>query len=222
MKTKSPTVISDDNYIDQISYIFSKFSTRGDLNKNQDTAQDINVKYIHQCIRLTLKRKLYPELCKNSVSEKINFIMDNHVKNKWFYELEKLDNPSLIKKDVCYFDHSTGICCYIDAIVRINTDVFAFNFRHLNKKDFNNIIENGPFKKDVVSMVASLYLSDLHNGIMIYEHNGFKAFHINRSEEIYDAVIKKCKKIKSFIVNKEMPKKCEGHLSKKCNGLCDL
>lgn len=220
MKKEKPVVVLDSNFIDQISHFSSGFPNRSKLGHHPDCNGQINVKYIHQCIRLIVKRKLSPEPPKNSLFEKTRLVMDSYVKNKWINELEKSENPFIIAKDCGYLDHSIGVYCIVDAIVRINTEKFAFGFHYLGSKEFDSVVKNGPFKKDVIAMVATLFLSDLYGGMIVYEHKDSKTFLINRNERIYNAVLNKCKKINEFVIKKEIPARCISFKNKKCNLEC--
>jgi hypothetical protein len=230
-------VANDDHFVNQIEHFSNSHHLATCNYANQcccDKLQECNVSHIGQCIRLIVHRKLSGKMDNGNIDVN-KIIMDNYVKSMWSRSMESSENPLLIEKNSEHFNHRAGIYCIIDAIAMLNTEKVAFNFFYVDYPDLLHIQQHGPFKKDVVSMVASLHLSDLYHGIIIYEHCDFKLdyakngtknnlktfFHIKRRDEIYDAITKRGLKIKRYISQNKLPDKCCDFDKKSCKHLCD-
>lgn len=230
-KSNRDVVIDNDHLINQAEYFLSKFlqpKCMEDERKYRDLTPMCNVSAINQCSRLIVARSIraIQPLSNHDGAISKNEIMHQYIKNKWVKYLELSDdNPLLISKDSYNFDHRASIYCCIDAVVRFNVEKVAINIHYASSATLKKVQEKGPLKNHVIAMVASLHLSGcLHHGLLIYDHgnnNGdVKIFHVRRSDTIYDAVVKKGKKIKKYINNNELPDKCPGFQNKSCKHLC--
>jgi len=212
-------VFNNDNFVDQVKFIGRIFNNKKHLFSIEYNPILLNSREISKCSRLLVSQKLSPKNI--SLKEKTRMIMDNFIKNAWINLLTENENFILVNRDSYFNDMSINLSCLVDAIIRIGKEPCVFLFRYLNKKEFENVQEKGAMKKDVIDMTCCLFLSQLHDGILIYQHHIPLIYHIKSSDEIKDAIITKCKKINNYLINKEMPEKCVGFKNKKCNAECN-
>jgi len=212
-------VFDNDNFVDQIRFIGQIFDDKEYLFSNKYNPILLNSREISKCSRLLVSQKLHNKNI--SLKEKTRMMVDNFIKNTWINLLTENENFILINRDTYFSDMSVNLSCLVDAIIRIGKEPCAFLFRYLSKKEFENVQKKGVMKKDVVDMTCCLFLSQLHDGILIYQHHIPLIYHIKSSDEIKDAIITKCKKINNYLINKEAPKKCVGFKNKKCNVECN-
>jgi hypothetical protein len=211
-------VFNNDNFVDQVKFVGQPFNDKEYLFSIKYNPTLLNSREILKCSRLLVYQKLHGKTV--SLKEKTRIIMDNFIKNIWINLLSQNENCIIMNRDVYFNDISINLSCLVDATIRIGKEPFVFLFRYLSKKEFENIENKGVAKKDVVDMTSCLLLSQLHNGMLIYQHKNPLIYHIKASKEVSDVVTNKCKKINGFLINKEMPDKCVGYESKKCKNKC--
>jgi hypothetical protein len=211
-------VFNSDNFVDQINFIGRVFEDKEYLFSKKYNPFLLNSKEISKCSRLLVCQKLYGKTI--SIEEKKRIIMDNFIKNIWIDLLSENENYIIMNRDICFNDSSINLSCSIDAIIRVGMEPFVFLFRYLNKKEFENVNQNGAIRKDIIDMICCLFLSQLHDGILIYHHKTPLVYHVKSSKEVSDSIIDKCNKINMFLINKNVPEKCRGYENKKCNNRC--
>jgi len=211
-------VFDNDNFVDQVKFIGRIFNNKKQLFSTEYNPVLLNSREISKCSRLLVSQKLSPKNI--SIKEKTRMVMDNFIKNSWINLLTENENFILVNRDTYFNDMSINLSCLVDATIRIGKEPCVFLFRYLGKKEFENAQAKGARKKDVVDMTCCLFLSQLHDGILIYHHSSPLIYHIKRSDEVTEAVVKKCQKINNFLINKEVPKKCIGFENKKCKAEC--
>ena len=211
-------VFDSDNFVDQIKFVGRVFEDQDYLFSLKYNPELLSSREILKCSRLLVCQKLHGKTI--SLEEKTRMIMDNFVKNTWVNLLSQNENCIVMNRDVYFNDISINLSCLVDATIRIGKEPFVFLFRYLNGKEFKNAEKKGASKKDVVDMVSCLFLSQLHDGILIYQHKKPLVYHIKAHSDVFDAVKNKCKKINSFLINKEIPEKCVGYEGKKCKSKC--
>jgi len=211
-------VFDSDNLVDQIKFVARVFDDKEYLFSGKSNPALLSSREISRCLRLLVQQKLCGKTI--SLKEKTRMAMDSFVKNIWINLLSESENFVVTDRDACFSDASINFSCLVDAIIRIGKEPFVFLFRYLGKKEFEDAEKNGIKRKDVIDMAGCLLLSQLHDGILIYQHNGSLAYHIKWSKEVSDAVASRCRKINNFLINKEIPKKCTGFEKKRCYEKC--
>src|ERR1035437_8953295 len=155
-------VFNNDNFVDQVNFAGRIFDKEYLFSTKYNPAL-LNSREILKCSRMLVWQKLYGKTI--SIKEKTRMIMDSYIKNTWINLLSENENFIVINRDVYFNDISINLSCFVDAIIRIGQEPFVFLFRYLNKKEFENIKDNGATKKDVVNMTSCLLLSQLSDGI---------------------------------------------------------
>lgn len=211
-------ICNNDNFVDRVKFVGKPFEDKEYLFSRKYNPVLLSSREICQCARLLFCKKMHAN--RISLKDKTRIIMDNFIKNTWINLLSENENFILIDKDVYLNDISINLSCLIDAIIRIGSEPFVFLFRYLGRKEFERAKNKGVIKKDIIDMTSCLHLANLHNGILIYHHNNFLVYHIKISRDITNAIINRCKRISSFLLKNEIPKKCIGFDKKNCNKKC--
>jgi len=210
--TKS--VFNNDNFVDQVRFAGRNLS----LFDVQDN-KSLCASEISKCIRYLVVSRV-----KNNrafvAREKINLVFNNYLKNIWVERLGRQDDFIIEGRDLKFYDCSINISCCVDAIVRINQYPFVFLFRYLGGDKFLTVKNKGVFKRDLIDMNCCLFLSQIYDGIIVYQHKDPLIYHVKREQKIYDAVISKCRKINRMVASKNIPALCDNFKDKMCYKYC--
>jgi hypothetical protein len=118
-----------------------------------------------------------------------------HLKKKWTEYLSKCRSVRVIGKNVVTADCHYNISGNIDAILNIGERNYVTQIQLVQDEEFKQIRKKGAFKKHVVEMIVYIWLTELRDGLLLYENkdsNEYTVFHVKIYEPVIKSVIKKC------------------------------
>jgi len=215
---KDNIVFKSDNLVNQVQFAGREVcQVESFLRKKIFSNSFIHSRELHQCSRLIIYRKL----CNNNFAiDKHHLAMDEVVKNMWINALLDNDNFDVMERDIYINDSSINLSCLIDCKIRILQEPCAFLFRSIRDGDTGTEEKNRPLMKDVIDLMCCLMLSQLYDGILIYQNIKPEIFHIKRSQKIIDGIVEKCKKINKFLLEKNIPNLCKNSAKQPCLNEC--
>ena len=116
-------------------------------------------------------------------------------KKKWLEYFEKCKSIKIVDKNVVAADCHYNISGTVDAILNIKDCIYVIKIQPVNQEDFVQIHKKGAFKKHVVELIIYIWLTELRDGLLLYENkndNDYIIFHVKQYEPIIKSVIKKC------------------------------
>lgn len=126
--------------------------------------------------------------------------------NRWSGIFCNDENVNILQSDVEVSDIHYNVSGKVDLVLHFEN--FNKNsicmIRCVNGKDFQDIVEKGPFKKDVITDMVYMWLSEIPNAIMIYENmdeEKFEIFNIVPYNPIIQAARTKFKELMTYKIN---------------------
>ncbi len=184
-----PSFIIDSELIKYIKKVEKK---RRDSPENLESFKP---EHSTQCDRRILYRVLAykpdTEIPKEDNIEKRNYYF-----NKWNGIFSSDENVMVLESDKFYSDMIYNVSGRIDMTLHFeNHNITSIcMIRGVDDNDFKRILENGPFKKDVITDMVYMWLSEIPNALMIYENfnkEEFEMFHVKPYNPIIQAMREK-------------------------------
>lgn len=180
-----------------------------------------NSAYLTECDRRILYRSRGEK-----TEDKLPIGIDDgeSLKNKWSNFFEKSIKINMIRKAFLVADCNYNIAGDIDNVVKIGDVFFVVMIKDLPSKDFNRA-ENKAFRKDVVETMINMWLSEIQNGILIYEDRNtgiFSVYHIVPYVQIIEACKKKCLKMVAFKMKGGLPERPYKNNDEKECAMCEF
>jgi len=157
------------------------------------------------------RRLLYH--CKNKQTfHKSKMLHNKAITDKWIDLLSTTKGVRVVEKNVVVADANCNINGVIDIIVDFQDKIFVVKVKNIDSLVFDKIKTNGPRRKDVFEVQAYIWLSELEEGLLVYEDIGdqrFDILHIEKSKEIIKSIEAKFGDLVRYQVSGRMPKKPE-------------
>ena len=213
---KKDFIFNSDSFVDQVQWVGKSIDMNSAVFRKNNGM--IYSNELYKCTRMLVSNKI-----KNigmSTKEKVRFIMNDFIRNIWVEKFLQNENFTVQKIGYEICDVSTNFVCFIDAIVRIAEVPFVFLFRYVSKKELEKINQTGILKRDVIDITSCLRLSNTSDGVVVYQHRNSSSFHVKISDDVYNLIEAKCKKINGFIMRKQVPQLCVAYDKKRCFANC--
>lgn len=178
--------------------------------------------YLTQCDRRIVYRSLGKKSEVDNNNGEIEEISKIFIKKKWcailnsIYEIE-------VNADVKVSDPVYNLIGTVDCSVKIDEVVYAVLIDGLQSADFKMLAEKGPTRKDVVTVMANMWMSDVKDGILIYENRddlSYMLFRVKGSKTVGEGLMKKCQRLSRFTIAGEIPPKSYNEVSDECK-ICE-
>lgn len=125
----------------------------------------------------------------------------------------------VMKEDYLAMDNVLGLSAYIDAVIRLDGHLVIVIFRYASSWEMNKMSTSGPLKKDVITAVSCLFLSGVHDAVLVYSHgDSGMPFHVKRSDHIFNAVRSKARTLQDYVMAGRLPAQCRSHRCTYCHG----
>ena len=157
-------------------------------------------------------RKLYYKSTNSDYLKKYIDIFQNinniFLKNKWVQIIKKINGVNVIDYNLDFSDSNYNLTGKIDIILSFENKKYIVNIFGVNKNEFENIIKNGAIRKDIVECVVNMWLSEVQNGLLLYENkeNGeYEVFEIINYNLIINGIKTKAIKLFNNIIENIVP-----------------
>jgi len=154
----------------------------------------------------------------------LNDQTDEAIKTKWISILEICPSVKVMEAHLVVADSKFNITGNIDAVIELD-DIYVTLIKPVSDCDFGNVVENGAFKKDVIEAVLYLWLSEIKNGMLIYDNKnngGHLVFHVEPYAPIINSVKAKCSDLVQHKLMGQLPKRpYKNKNSKECS-ICEF
>jgi len=132
------------------------------------------------------------------------------IKKKWLDFLESCRSIKVIDRNVVTADCHYNISGKADAVLKIGDRVYVSQIHPVSHDEFVQLKKNGAFKKHVVELILYIWLTELKDGLLLYENqntNDHMIFHVKQYEPIIRSVRKKCLKLMEDKIHGIVPPK---------------
>jgi len=209
-----PVFVIEDN---KISGVILSLVERLIINKNKSqVSSSFWTSKITKCPRRLIKDSNNTHVV-NSVAYEYPYSF------KW-EECFKLSDSNLelitVNKEVSDWNYSLkGI---VDFIVKFDDQPYCVMIKQLKKEsDVTDVRQKKGFRNDIVELVSNMWLSEIENGILIYDgFNQTYILHVLPNNEIINAIKSKCQFLSDHKLLGKIPEKPYAKISKECE-MCD-
>ena len=163
---------------------------------------DINM--IHKCSRQQILRTR-GETRKKETNESLHVMA---IKGKWANVFRSCKRTRVVKAGAILADANSNITATSDVIIEFKDNIYIVDVKPVGHKLFTKVKHNGPMGKDVITIQAYIWLSELKNGIIIYEDIGnqdYEIFLVRKNQPMINAIETKLNKLTSFQVSGVIP-----------------
>ena len=109
-------------------------------------------------------------------------------------------------------------------VLDLDGDVVVVGIKAVDSQDFENVLSNGAFKKNVIELMIEGWLTEQENGILIYENKNdhrYEMFQVIPYTPIIESVKQKCFMMLGLKIKGEIPKRSyKKNDSKECS-ICE-
>lgn len=153
------------------------------------------------------------------------------IKKKWVSYLDSCKDVKMIKKDIAVCDVKLNIKGNIDCVLEFKDQKFIVNIYGVNHGKFQKIKDKKSLKKDMVAMMACMWMSEIKDGLLIYEDNDnqdYVFYHVSYYRPIVNSIQEKFSRLIMNSITGEIPNRsyedkkseecCECEFNKKCWG----
>ena len=148
----------------------------------------------------------------NGISSSINYrsyleIMDQiFSKQKWMEIFSKSKGIKIVEKNVVSADCHYNISGNIDAILNMGGKLYVIKIQRIDAEQFSQIESKGAFKKHVIEIIIYLWLTEVYDGILLYDNlNQYRVFHIKYYSPIIQSITSKCLSLMDYKMKGEIP-----------------
>jgi hypothetical protein len=120
---------------------------------------------------------------------------DLFAKKKWMEYFSKCKPIKIVDKNIVAADCHYNVSGNVDAILNMGDCLYVAKIQPVGQEDFSQINKKGAFKKHVVEVIVYIWLTELRDGLLLYENknnNDYTIFHVKLYEPIIKSVTKKC------------------------------
>ena len=142
---------------------------------------------------------------KDGIPEKMRLLSKQLVVDKWLktFSANKIFDfiaSGYVCCDIHY--NLTGVIDLIFKIVDNPRQPLAIMIKTENNTTFKEIISGKVPRRDIVEIMANMWMAEIADGILIYENNQdltFEIFHVTPDKYLINAIKSKCKEISSIV-----------------------
>ena len=143
--------------------------------------------------------------------------MDSRAKCLWMNVLEHNYNFQIETRDLEVVDSALWLRTIVDAKLKVDGKSVVAIFKHASLNDMEKLKTMGPMKRDVVTVASAAWMTELHDGIIVYSHGHEATFHhVTVGSKLMDPISQKCRELCEYLLVSKLPPPCK---SKHC-GFC--
>jgi len=175
-----------------------------DGKKEVAPSSSFDINLIHRCSRQQILRSRSSATRKN-----VNKVFhENAIKNKWTEILRACKKVRIVENKPMLADTNCNITVIADVVIEFKDNIYIVNVVSVDSQIFSKVKDNGPRRKDVITMQAYIWLSELEKGIIIYEdisNQQYDVFLVRKDILMINAIETKLKKLTSFQISGVIP-----------------
>jgi len=142
------------------------------------------------------------------------------IKDRWLHYFDVFRGIKILEENYRVADGYLNMNGIIDAVISFDDSPVAAKIYGLDNTNFEKIKEKGAFKKHVVDMILNLWMSDINDGILIYENKNnqdYVVLHVTPYQPIVESMKKKCLDLLQYKMQGLIPQRCyDNNDSKEC------
>lgn len=172
--------------------------------KKSYNSRVFDIESIHKCPR--------QQIIKYGIGSKVEntnkSIHDNFIKSKWAEIFKRCTKIRLVNSSAVLSDANCNISLNSSAIIEFKDDIYITYIKPVDSDTYNKIKSNGPMKKDVITCQAHIWLSELQNGMIIYEDlssQEYEIFFINKDVGIINFIENRLRYLNSYQISGKIP-----------------
>ena len=220
--SRSPAFIKKDSFSGNFEAIIRAEITN--RSKISPVMTSLNPSNITEC-----PRKLAYQIMENrtnKVSDYLSLSSDIFTKKKWMEYFRKFKGIKLVEENLTASECNCNISGVLDAVIQIDDINIATQIFVVRSDEFLEIQKEGALKRHVIEVLIYMWLTELKNGLLIYENSNtheYLSFHIEPYKPIITSVQKKCLLLMEGKIRGQLPeqpyKNRNGNECKKCEYL---
>ena len=179
------------------------------IDGRNPTSSTFKAEHIHECSRRLIHRARGEKPASNSYMSDLGL---SCFKNKWLSIFEKIPDINLIASWVDCCDQKRNIVSVVDCIVEFEEIKYCVNFIPMGDKLYKQTKKDGFIKRDVVKITCDMWMTEIYNGIILYENTitgEYSIFRINFVKDVAKEIIKKCDDLLLCFLYDKLPDKIE-------------
>ena len=146
-------------------------------------------------------------------------------KKKWSNILDNCKELKVLEENVVAADYEFNITGNVDIVLRMDEEIYETQIKSIDSETFSRVQQKGALKKDVVETLVYIWLTEIENGLLIYDNKndgGFLLFHVTPYQPIIKSVKAKCEKLTMQKVEGGLPERpYESGTSNECK-VCEF
>jgi len=173
-----------------------------------------NVMHLTECPRRIMYRA-------NQKEKLLVDLQSKYYKMKWLDIISNSKGIKVIDKNILAADSEYNLVGNVDAIIACGKYVSVIMFDAIDEKS-DSAFEHGGLRRQIVSLMASMWLTEVDNGVLICENknnNDYFLSHVTIHNSIINSVKTKCRKLMEDKILQQLPvRPYERNDSDECNG----
>ena len=154
----------------------------------------------------------------------LEMVREHFIAERWAYYFSKCKKFILVDKKIHVSHSEYNIGGTIDAYVEFDDCRYMVKVKPLSEDEFQTIKEKGPKRRHVIEAIIYLWLSEVEDGLLIYENNNSQDYIIytfESYEPILRSVKDKCKSLIRSQISGVIPPRIIGSNAKKECKVCE-
>jgi hypothetical protein len=205
---------------EQLSFIKSSIDFEIKKRRNsQFNHETFNVDNLTECPRRMMYR------ANNVGTDNANYLsnLNNEcIKEKWLGIFSKLKGIKILDTNIVAADADYNVTSKIDAVFSIDKVCFVLTIDSIESELYELSQKNGGLRKQIVQLMASMWLTNIDNGLLLCENkntNKYFISHITQSKAIINGIKDKCRKLLEGKILQQLPKR---PYDDSCNTECKM
>lgn len=179
--------------------------------KNEEYKRNFSSSFHPSSITECPRRLIYKtQIHSDNKNEFLNDMDIVFSRKKWIDFFQKTKVAQVLRDEFIAADCHYNISGTVDAVLKINGNIYVTKIYSICNSDFIKMRENGAFKKDVIEVITYMWLTETKGGILLYENrdnNEYSIFHVDFYVPIINSIKKKCLDLIEHKINGKVPER---------------
>lgn len=138
-------------------------------------------------------------------------LMDQEIQGRWHSALETCSDLKVLAKNYVALDNELHLQARQDAVIHWDSKLCIMKFYYAEPKEFQQTLSTCAKRSDIISLVASIYLSSADFGIMVYDNGCDSSIYlVRRAPKLFEAIRQKCLTMRDYLLLGYIPP-CQYH-----------
>jgi hypothetical protein len=188
---------------DEFKQLFLDENKKRSSNFHQGS---LDPRYITQCKR----RQAYRFFGEKKEGDKLYFDICHHlaIVDKWVNYFKDCKKTHVVEEHAIVADSELNLKGIADVLIQYEEIIHGVNIRSVNSETFSKIQEKGGRRKDVIDLMACIWMAEVPFGILIYENNEsqeIEVFEVKKSDLIINEVQDICRELVPYQLRGNLP-----------------